>query len=878
MQVIAVIVVVLSVLSLGLRGTIAHKTYAHMKIPASSVETRVATYDFEAQAGFRLGDFSSDLENWVEFEKNIHGSTQVENGILCLSGKFDDSTTPQYVEIYRRLEVRTFDFPIFRVNVSVSSGAIYHIRFVGRDSFGAKHNVWWESSPLDDLRGESRWETRVVDLKEFSKEATGEPVPLLTRIQFVLDKPYSLENTPEKSLCIASISFSAETPNLERVDGQDAHVAAGCEVFAAIISLPREHLPTGSWRVNWVSITYTLASESEFQYQMLLLSSRDSAFFVNAEGPVLISHRESFSDVYRLDAIAEREIQFSEEMLVLKPVMSDFSVLISKKGIAPTGSLTFRLKSIELMLWTDHNASRIIPSNAELAAATTGVGIAVIIVPTILLSTLSLGLRQPLSRHRWILERAALCYGILVRFALAPFTGHQYDVQVWTQSMRLFYESGVVEVALFPLPFTYYSLLLSYSPYALLRVLRFQDVAFSSHVPGMLESVFIKTPFILSDLVVLYALSRIFERLRSAGVNRSEGFTFGLMYFLNPLAIYLSSVWGMCDSIAIALFFAGIYFWMRERPLLSALSYVMSGLTKGFGFIGLIPLSIESFRKRNPYVIFAVVALTLLISSLLYLPLFIARPVEEIPETLLQFFRGRAGFGSNLPHVAGASYMSYVTFLGLNIDPSLLTYALVALTVGITFAYARSARGTCDIIRVELVLRFFAAWLLVYYLIFFRIYEQYYLWVIPVLIAYSYVRRVSSPRFVALAIGLALTLPQGALLAVGQFYYGIPLSVPEDMVMMTLVASSLAVCGLVSILDLKGRLKIFETATGIATLAVLASWFSFTIAYFGYHKHAFLGDLWYLISFALLATAAILLHRQMLRASVVAVRHSVGLE
>ena len=74
-------------------------------------------------------------------------------------------------------------------------------------------------------------------------------------------------------------------------------------------------------------------------------------------------------------------------------------------------------------------------------------------------------------------------------------------------------------------------------------------------------------------------------------------------------------------------------------------------------------------------------------------------------------------------------------------------------------------------------------------MVFFRVYEQYYLWVIPILIIYSFVTGATAPLLVALSLGIILIPPLvGTLIGGTAYYYGVPLDLPVDMAMLTLLA------------------------------------------------------------------------------------------
>ncbi len=72
----------------------------------------------------------------------------------------------------------------------------------------------------------------------------------------------------------------------------------------------------------------------------------------------------------------------------------------------------------------------------------------------------------------------------------------------------------------------------------------------------MVEGVFLKLPFILSDIGGYFAIRAITKKTTSA-----------MLYFLNPLIIYLSSVWGTYDTAMLFALLLGLYFFQRKEKV-----------------------------------------------------------------------------------------------------------------------------------------------------------------------------------------------------------------------------------------------------------------------------------------------------------------------
>ncbi len=460
----------------------------------------------------------------------------------------------------------------------------------------------------------------------------------------------------------------------------------------------------------------------------------------------------------------------------------------------------------------------------------------------------------------------AAIYGILLRFFIAPFTGHPVDLAFWTNPIRMFYESGTVDIRLYPMPFTYYPVLLSYSPYALLKVLGFQDATFLMHGTGVAESLFVKLPFILADIFSVYFLYKILGKLRPDESTGSQRLGYALLYFLSPVLILSSVAWPLVDGIAVALFLAGIYYSMMEdKPVLGGLFYTLSGLIKIFGFIGFVPLAISLVRKKKTSKLAIIIAMAGAVSFLAYLPILYSVGIQGIPEFFIQFLKGRAGFGTQ-SFVASDSYFSYLSLLGYYFNSSYLTYLLLGVFALVTVYFVLKV-GRLDMVTqkeriIELSLLYFAAFFFLFYLIFYRVYNYYYLLVLPFLIMYAYRKRLQGPLFAAVFLSVIATpiFLLGCLVC-GAEYYWIPLSLPADPAIISVIHSTIAVVAFLSIFA-NGRLKFLQTALGVSVVTAIATWFSFSIAYFAYYGVLFLGAVWYGLSAVAVIGGAVFFARE----------------
>jgi len=137
---------------------------------------------------------------------------------------------------------------------------------------------------------------------------------------------------------------------------------------------------------------------------------------------------------------------------------------------------------------------------------------------------------------------------------------------------------------------TYFLYWISYSPYALLQITGFQDLQFLGHAGGVVESVFVKLFPILMDALTFLVLFRF----RANGAS----FVWATFYFLNPLAIFISSVWGQYEAATMAFIVLGIYWMSLRKNGHAALAFVISGMVELLGFIPYVLLLLKTARMK----------------------------------------------------------------------------------------------------------------------------------------------------------------------------------------------------------------------------------------------------------------------------------------
>ena len=128
---------------------------------------------------------------------------------------------------------------------------------------------------------------------------------------------------------------------------------------------------------------------------------------------------------------------------------------------------------------------------------------------------------------------------------------------------------------------------------------------------------FLKIPIILSDLMVGLILYKIISEIRDKKSARQAL----LIWFLNPFTIFISSIWGMFDSLTTLAVLISIYSYMKKRYIFSFIILGVAIITKLYPLI-IIPIYIFALYKEKKD-IFYPIKLTILLSIQIALSIFL---------------------------------------------------------------------------------------------------------------------------------------------------------------------------------------------------------------------------------------------------------------
>ncbi|MEM2973635.1 MAG: glycosyltransferase family 87 protein, partial [Candidatus Caldarchaeum sp.] len=303
-----------------------------------------------------------------------------------------------------------------------------------------------------------------------------------------------------------------------------------------------------------------------------------------------------------------------------------------------------------------------------------------------------------------------------VRLVLAPFTGHSWDVYVWVQSGELFSRGiNVYEVkSLTDFPWGFYT----YPPVWLYWV-SLVSLASSVFTSLNLQVLILKTPIIAADLAVALLTSKIAGEL---GMVRHAGKA-ALLWMFNPLVITISSVWGMFDSVAVALSLYGLLLMLRGRTIVAGFVLGLGGAVKIFPLMLVVPSIvymrfIQNTSMRNTLTFFGAAATGFTLPAVPFLN----NPLPLIDKLLYHF----GNIGS----------FSYWTVLSVVSPPPAIPIISYGFFAALLYYSMKQGLG-----RSSSLFELWTATLLAFLATSAKVNVQYVLWVLPLLLLYVLYRR-----------------------------------------------------------------------------------------------------------------------------------------
>lgn len=229
-----------------------------------------------------------------------------------------------------------------------------------------------------------------------------------------------------------------------------------------------------------------------------------------------------------------------------------------------------------------------------------------------------------------------LVVGILIRVILIPISSHPFDVYAWYQISNNIVENGPFTLQNFPPLWYHYMMVpIAYIYNGLSNLVPGTAIPMSSipsalnfypayniqYVPGWLFNSVVKTPFLISDILVTILLYKIVKQLTD---RKGLAETAALLWFLNPFVIWISAGWGMWDTLPALFSLAAFYFILNKKIALSGVFIALGFACKLYPALFVIPIvayllkTSETTQKRKETLTF--LAAFFAVSLMLFLP------------------------------------------------------------------------------------------------------------------------------------------------------------------------------------------------------------------------------------------------------------------
>jgi hypothetical protein len=548
----------------------------------------------ELETGSTPG-YTDDYGGWRPSPPNTQ--VNLTQHSLAVRGVFQNVSTWTAVSLFKNVNINISLYPILTVNVNLTSGVRYGVRFYAQYPNGTEYNVWREGSPLDHRPGIG-YESLRLNMQREAFLTTGHAVEIINKMGLYLEDPP--DSPTSFQLTLSKLSF--ENYSLEQASGNQYRA-----IYFDLKNAPHQN---ASWSLNKINSGVTVQASH---------GSIFSIYFF--DGPVLYTSTtasglayNSLTSYSQYTFYPDTQPQIFPELL---PKTNESIVFVDESGTLASVTMNFA-NFVFLPTTTVDNLQQspglyyvyfifflfLLP-----------VGIAILVF------------REFLSRK--LVPKASiftvLITGIMCRIALATTTAHVFDMNVYLTSDRGWFQFRTPLGSLGPtLPLAFFLYWIGYSPYALLQFLGFQDVQFLGNAAGLVEAVFVKLFPMFMDVVTFLLLFR----LRTTGA----AFVWATFYFLNPLTIFISSVWGQYVAATMAFIVLGVYCMSRQRNKIAALAFIVSGMVELLGFLPYMLLLLGVARAK--------LYKTLLVAAFAALPILVYPPETTL---ILRLFLGLAG-------------------------------------------------------------------------------------------------------------------------------------------------------------------------------------------------------------------------------------------
>jgi hypothetical protein len=262
------------------------------------------------------------------------------------------------------------------------------------------------------------------------------------------------------------------------------------------------------------------------------------------------------------------------------------------------------------------------------------------------------------------------------------------------------------------------------------------------YVPGLLFDFVVKIPFLISDILVALLLYKTVEAIMG---NKGVAEKAALLWFLNPMVIWISAGWGMWDTLPVLFSLACFYFLaVKKKFALSAVCLSLGVAAKLYPLLFLVPIGFyllkvsDPKRLKNSIRFYGVFALA---SALLFLPYFSS--ITGFAGTVLPIQAAvNNAVADPIVHPVGFGLTFWSIFLlnrfvSIPVTADFVTFlsffSVALMASSLLFVYWKTSKLNFKKPALDLMVAFLLP--LVAFFVSYRIIcEQWFIWVLPPLI------------------------------------------------------------------------------------------------------------------------------------------------
>ncbi len=348
-------------------------------------------------------------------------------------------------------------------------------------------------------------------------------------------------------------------------------------------------------------------------------------------------------------------------------------------------------------------------------------------------------------------EKTIIAIGLFIRILLAPFFGHPWDTYIWIQTGKIAFQGmNVYEISLLinRYPWGFYS----YPPIwmywcglsQLINEILLKNLYFQVFL--------LKIPIIISDTIIAFIIYKWVFLYNEKDAKKSL-----LIWYLNPISIFITSIWGMFDSLAVLFSFLAAYYLSRKEYGKASFLLGIGTAIKLFPAF-FLPIVLLFAYYEDKWKIDRIIKKIIFPFSTI--PIIVSIPFLNNFYTYIKAMS---------MHFSQVGQFTYWALLGRLINPSFFSiFTPIILIVIIFYAYRRFTKESIEMDKN--VNKLYMITLLAFFIISPKVNVQYVLWILPHIILLNYIEKKREYKSLLIWINIASIIFLILTIFINNFY------------------------------------------------------------------------------------------------------------